>query len=145
MFSQFKPSVLNSCIGDTTQIRQYSTGKELPSLTTELKEIIYGLLLGDLYIDKQPCCRKARIQFLSGGKKFQYAMHLYSIFAPYCGTSPRVSTVHLKRSGKSYETVRFKTLSSFQFNEFRSLFYPNGIKIVPASIGELLTARSLAL
>ena len=30
------------------------------------------------------------------------------------------------------------------FTEFRDLFYPNGVQIVPPIIGELLTARGLA-
>jgi hypothetical protein len=30
------------------------------------------------------------------------------------------------------------------FNEYRDLFYSNGVKIVPPTIGELLTARGLA-
>jgi hypothetical protein len=40
--------------------------------------------------------------------------------------------------------VTFKTYSLPCFNELYHLFYPAGIKVVPANIGELLTPFSLA-
>jgi len=48
------------------------------------------------------------------------------------------------RTGKHYGSISFNTLSSPIFNEFYGLFYPEGVKIVPHTIGDLLTARSLA-
>jgi hypothetical protein len=66
-------------------------------------------------------------------------MHLYSIFEPYCGTAPKVYT---RPTGKVY--IRFTTLSSPKLTEFHDLFYSNGVKTVPPTIGDILTARSLA-
>lgn len=50
----------------------------------------------------------------------------------------------LKSTNKVYSTLYLNTRSLPCFNEFYSLFYLNGKKIVPKNIGKLLTARSLA-
>jgi hypothetical protein len=71
-------------------------------------------------------------------------MHLYSLFQSYCGSQPKHSTATLKSTGRSYERLSFSTLSSPIFTELHSLFYLKGIKVVPAGIGDLITARSLA-
>lgn len=44
----------------------------------------------------------------------------------------------------AYESAYFYTLAFPCLNYYRELFYPNGTKIVPANIGQLLTARGLA-
>jgi hypothetical protein len=55
---------------------------------------------------------------------------------------PFAPKVYTRPTGKAY--ISFQTLCSPMFNEYRVLFYSNGVKIVPPTIGELLTARGLA-
>jgi hypothetical protein len=95
--------------------------------------------LGDLHIQKRTANSNANLQFWQGIVNAEYLMHLYSLFESYCGSAPKVYTRH---SGKA--NVYFNTLTSPVFTEFNSLFYLDGVKHVPANIGELLTARSLA-
>jgi hypothetical protein len=49
-----------------------------------------------------------------------------------------------KRTGKISPTIRFQTRALPCFNEFFDLFYPEGKKIVPLNIGDLLTPLGLA-
>jgi len=43
-----------------------------------------------------------------------------------------------------YYNIAFNTRSLPCLNYYRDLFYPNGVKVVPANIGLLLTDRALA-
>jgi hypothetical protein len=114
-------------------------------------------------LTRRPSCSKAarsglRPPFEQGSCHSDYILHLYGLLKGYCGTPPPAFwTLHVrsknasgysyvdKRTGKTYTSIRFITLSSPIFNEFRSLFYSdNGTKRVPANIGDLLTPRALA-
>jgi len=55
---------------------------------------------------------------------------------------PFAPKVYTRPTGKAY--IRFTTLSSPKLTEFHDLFYSNGVKTVPPTIGDILTARSLA-
>jgi LAGLIDADG DNA endonuclease family len=67
------------------------------------------------------------------------------LFKDYCGTPLQVSNHKpSKITGKEYSFIRFNTLAFPCFNEFYALFSPNGIKVIPLNIGELLTPIGLA-
>lgn len=70
----------------------------------------------------------------------EYVFALFEIFKDFCGTPPQ------KEWNKTFSTfsVWFSTLHCPVFNPYYELFYPNGVKVVPINIGELLTARGLA-
>ena len=106
----------------------------------ELKEIIIGLALGDLYIRRR--AKNTCLCFKQSSKNEEYILHLYSLFQEYCLTSPRKYKAKLK--GKTYESIVFDTLTYSVFNYYHELFYKDNKKVVPLSIGEHLTARSLA-
>lgn len=98
------------------------------NLSSEIKEIIIGLCLGDLY--RKSSTRNA---MLEQGK---YILHLYEL--KYCRSKPQYSDRKPDlRTNKRY--IRFQTRSLPCFNEFQ---YTEGKKIIP--INELLTARGLA-
>jgi hypothetical protein len=122
-----------------TPIRHYRTPRDLPPLTAEQLETIVGCILGDFNIKKESPTKNACLRFAQGSANSEYLMHLYSLFQSHCGTAPKVYT---RPTGKAY--ISFQTLCSPMFNEYRDLFYSNGVKIVPPTIGELLTARGLA-
>ena len=86
----------------------------------------------------------ALLQFWQGIYNAQYLHHLYSIFEPFCVTAPKMASSFDKRTGTTTQSIYFRTRSHPMFTEFRDLFYPNGVQIVPPIIGELLTARGLA-
>jgi hypothetical protein len=117
------------------------------SLSTDLEEIIIGLILGDLFAEKIKPKSNTRLQFKQSIKNEVYIDHLYSLFNNYCSSSPKVTISVDKRPGKKELNVskKFWTLSLPCFNKFRELFYDNkGVKFIPDNLEEFITARSLA-
>lgn len=113
------------------------TFEDIPS---ELKDIIIGLGLGDLYIRKRN--NNTCLCFKQSLKHEEYIMHLYSLFQEYCKMSPRIKNAPL--NGKIHQSIYFDTLTYEAFNYYFELFYKNKKKIVPLNIQELLTAKGLA-
>lgn len=117
---------------------------ELPD---SLKEIIIGLMLGDLFAEKLKTNSNTRLQFKQSNKNMEYIHHLYLIFKDYCGTGPKVNTYFDKRPEKQEIniSIKFWTLSLPCFNLFREIFYnETGTKIIPHNLENIITARSLA-
>jgi len=112
--------------------------KSQMTLSKELKEISTGLLLGDLNAEKRG--GNVRFSFSQGLVHKNYLDHLYKLYSSFCSMVPKTSSrAPDKRTGLIYSTIRFKTLSLPCFNEFYDLFYPNGQKVVPLNIADLLT------
>lgn len=104
------------------------------SISPEIHNILIGLLLGDLYIDKQAI--NARLKFEQGLINESYLLHLYNLFKDYCGTSPKHNNRKPKpQTGNINNTVYFNTYSLPCFNYYHDLFYFNKVKIVPLNIG----------
>ena len=57
-------------------------------ILSELKDVIIGLGLGDLYIRKRN--KNTCLCFKQSLKHEEYIMHLYSLFQEYCKMSPRI-------------------------------------------------------
>jgi len=113
------------------------------SLSQKEKEILVGLLLGDLHAEKRNA--NTRFKFIQSTIHEEYLLDLYELFKDFCSGNPKIQNPQPdKRTGKVYSTVRFNTYSLPCFNEFYNLFYLDGIKIVPQNIAELLTPIGLA-
>lgn len=104
------------------------------TLSAELREISIGLLLGDLYSQKQNV--NVRFKFSQGIVHKEYLLHLYELFKNYCPNSPKIYN-------GLQSSIYFRTYSLPIFNELHELFYPLGTKIVPVNIYELLTPLGL--
>jgi len=119
--------------------------REAFSLPEELKQILVGLMLGDLNAQKQTINSNVRLRFEQGLVHEQYLMHLYELFKSYCLAAPKTANrLPDKRTGKVYARITFTTCTLPCFNEIYNLFYLEGKKIIPSNINELLTASSLA-
>nr|YP_010691075.1 LAGLIDADG endonuclease [Phellinus igniarius]WBU93176.1 LAGLIDADG endonuclease [Phellinus igniarius] len=129
-------------------IRFYRTSSKFNlKLTSELEEIIIGLMLGDLHAEKLTPNSNTRLQFKQSIKNKNYIDHLYSLYKIYCNSEPTVNTSLDKRAGKRDLNVSIKiwTSSIPCFNKFRELFYESsGKKHVPLELEKLITPRSLA-
>ena len=91
------------------------------SLTEDLKAILVGLALGDLFIKKQSV--NARLEIKQGTIHKEYLLHLYELFKFYCSSAPKLQIgAPDKRTGKVYSFIRFTTYSLPCFNEFLDLF-----------------------
>jgi hypothetical protein len=84
------------------------------SLTAELKGILVGLILGDLYIAKTYV--NPRLEFKQGTVHDEYLLHLYELFKIYCPSGPnlRIGTPD-KRTGKVYSATYFTPRSCSVF------------------------------
>jgi LAGLIDADG DNA endonuclease family len=116
-------------------------------LSTDLKEIIIGLMLGDLFAEKINPNSNTRLQFKQSIKNKVYIDYLYNIFKEYCNSEPKETYSVDKRPRKKEfnVSIKFWTQSLPCFNQFRELFYDqSGKKIIPLNLEEIIAARSLA-
>ena len=114
-------------------------------LSEDLREILVGLLMGDLCMQKRTVNSNPNLKFEQGLVHKDYLFHLYGLFSIYCRSTPQITNrLPDKRTGNIYTRVTFSTYSLPCFSELYNLFYPEGKKIIPSNIGELLTASSLA-
>ena len=82
------------------------------TLSAELKAILIGLLLGDLYMRKQKLGINPYLVFLQGLIHKEYLLHLYSLFESYCRMVPTISNPSAdKRTGKFYSIIYFNSYS----------------------------------
>jgi len=114
------------------------------SLSEKQKEILVGLLLGDLYAHIVGRCVNVKLTFRQGIVHEEYLSHLYDLFSNFCPQGPKIqNSLPDIRTGKVYSAIYFLTYSLPCFNDIYKLFYLNGKKKIPANIGQLLTPLSL--
>jgi len=105
--------------------------------------VIVGLILSDGYVAySNKRAKSARLVFDQSLAHSPYFWFVFFILAPYCSSYPSIYKRTLR--GNRFFSICFFTRSLPCFTELRSLFYPNGVKIVPYNIYELLTPGALA-
>ena len=120
----------------------YRKSKIYSEISIELKEIIVGLILGDLYVRRRYKNSNTSFHFKGGLVHKEYLEHLYELFKCYCNKVIRIKNTKL--CNKIHQSIYFDTLTNKDFNYYHELFYKDNIKIIPKNISELLTPRSLA-
>jgi hypothetical protein len=101
-------------------------------LTEEHKNILIGLLLGDVFAEKRSPNGNTRIRFDQSTKHEAYLFHLYDLFKSFCASAPiTINRPAALKTGLIYSSNYFTTFSLPCFNELHNLFYPKGKKIVP--------------
>lgn len=93
------------------------------------RDILVGLMLGDGHLEYDGY-RGARLQVKQSKEKKEYVKWLYSHFATLTKTPPQ----QRQDTKQWYLGTRFFE----DFEEFRKLFYVNRIKVVPATVADLL-------
>lgn len=101
-------------------------------------------MLGDGSLAKRKENRNARYHVRMSFIHQNEIMQLYQVFSNLVQTPVKLSSTFNAKINKEYKIWSFMTLSYPCLNEYRELFYPNGIKIVSNNIQELLTTRGLA-
>jgi len=131
---------LQSTVGMKFTRKQLATVR-LPAYT---KGVIVGLILSDgwLIISNS---KNARLGFAQSGDHSEYFWFVFFSLSHYCSSYPRVrirTNVLLSRK----ETISLQLFTRLMpcMTELHSLFYPEGVKIVPQNIYELLTPVALA-
>jgi len=115
------------------------------TLSEELRQILVGLLLGDLYAQKPKGGVNVYLGFKQSIVHKDYLLHLYDLFKIFSSQAPKLSNMapH-KLTGKVYSSMWFNTWSLPCFLSLYELFYVAGSKVVPSNIDELLTPLGLA-
>jgi hypothetical protein len=129
---------------DNNNNNKYGPDNVTP-LNSYVQQMITGLILSDGTLVKK---------YQGGGTYFQMAQsiifksfifYVHSLFftAGFCNMiAPTLKTTNIK--GKEYSYYSFNTKSLTDFNKLRELWYPQGIKIIPLNIEELLTPIAIA-
>jgi len=140
---------LNLVIWGTNLTSQVGTGRFTKQVSNMIKfppyqySVIIGLLLSDGWIVfSSKTSKNARLGFKQYRAHSKYLWFVFNILSHYCSDSPQLrSTI---RAGSRHYSLEFFSRSLPCMTELRSLFYPNGVKIVPNNIYELLTPVALA-
>jgi hypothetical protein len=98
--------------GETKRVNLTKGEKEAFSLSSELTDIIIGLVLGDLNVqkDKRAVNGNARLRFVQGTVHKEYLFEVYELLKDYCSVGPKIIT-HLpdKKTGIVHSSIRFST------------------------------------
>lgn len=86
--------------------------------------------------------KNARLGFKQSLAQSTYVFHVFNLLSHYCSSTPRLITNF--RAGKTHYGFQFFTRSLPCFTKLHSLFYPQGTKIIPENLYELLTPVALA-
>lgn len=106
-------------------------------MSEEERAIVIGSLLGDAHL--KLTTRSWSVQFLHSGTQKDYIFWKYKKLATLATQPPRSWKNFDVRYGKYYTSWKFQTHCSAETNELHSVFYPEGTKIIPCGIKDLLT------
>ena len=141
LFGNARPEVVRPTFDSrTTKL------KNLPPLTDRQREIVVGSLLGDGYISMNNISGMFCKTQCAASK--EYVEWHFKELGPYSlSMRPRTRAAHdittrIRKPG-TRKSIEFKTCSHPKFVEYRSQWYPNGIKVIPEDIE--LTPLSLAV
>jgi hypothetical protein len=110
-------------------------------LTDKQHQIIVGNLLGDGSICKSG--KSAYFSIAQSRAHKEYIDWLYEELLPFSRAVSEISNTD--KNGKEFYGNCLQTISTPEFLEYRNLFYPNDVKIVPKDINNRLTDLSLAV
>lgn len=94
------------------------------------KKILVGKILGDGSLVATVSGKSFKFQVEHSIKQKEYVDWVAEIFQDWILSPPK--------SLEKHNSYRFRTISHPEITEFRKIFYPNGKKIVPLNIHELL-------
>lgn len=118
--------------------------KNIIPLTEKQKEVLIGIMLGDLNIQKRSKKGNYRLRFEMTSKNKIYIYHLYDLFKNYVLKEPYL--IQRKNIlGNLVETIRFHTISHPHFDFLGEIFIKENRKIISInSITKYFTPISLS-
>ena len=128
-------------------LQKYRLMSVLPSY---LDQVVFGLLLSDGSVERPTRTGGARLSVIFGINTLPYLTHLFKLFASLTDSGILHIKVKDKITGKSYTTVRFKTVMEPLFVYYYELFYcidevtQRYVKRVPENIASWMTPVVLA-
>lgn len=131
---------LPSMVGEGRLTKQESNMIKIPPYQFS---VIIGLLLSDGWLIVPGVDRRnARLGFSQSFSRSAYVWFVFDILSFYCNHCP--SLRKRSRSSIPFYSFEFHSRVLSCFTELHSLFYPQGVKVVPDNIYDLLTPVALA-
>lgn len=109
-------------------------------LLGERKSVLVGTVLGDACLAKHGHYHRLQVKHSLAQKDL--VLWKYEHFQILGGKGPNMFPQHL--NGKDYPAIRFTTRTSPELTHWARVFYPDGKKIVPPDIENLLDPLALA-
>jgi LAGLIDADG DNA endonuclease family protein len=106
------------------------------------REILVGILLGDACLETQNAGRSYRLKIEQGIRHAEYVQHLYWVLRDWVLSPPRPKQGQTR--GTTTLNLAFQTVSHYELSLYGELFYRERRKVVPDTVGVLLTERGLA-
>jgi len=106
--------------------------------------VVVGIILSDGYIQITKNGINARLQFGQSIIHFEYFWFVFQLLSPLCISLPYLSSQVYK--GVTFFTLRLSTRALPFLTDLYTLFYVNGVKVIPAEeiMYNLLTPIALA-
>lgn len=111
------------------------------TLTSQQREVLVGLLLGDGHLETQNGGKTYRLKVEHSESQKDYTEWLFQLFLPLCEQSVLYRKV--KKNGKAYVGFRTRSLGIFRF--YAQQFYREKKKEMPKMIGKLLSEIGIAI
>lgn len=113
--------------------------KKSLKLTKFQRELIVGMLLGDAHLETQSQGRIYRLKVEQSFKQKEFVDWLYAEFKAWTNQEPK------KRIVRDLVRYGFTTYSHGNLRFYGQQFYSKGKKVIPKTIGKLLTPATLAV
>ena len=105
------------------------------------KEFLIGTILGDGNLRFVGRNLEASLIIDHGLAQKDYVLWKYEIMKNWVLTEPKeLNRAYHKDKSRTLKSLRFSTMSHHEFTSLYRTFYKDGVKIIPESIGELLTS-----
>lgn len=143
--SIIKTSLFLTMSLNSTFIKKIKGDKRIGPHSIDILSIIFGSLLGGGDLERKK--DGTRITFFQEAMHVKYLLWLHNKLATWGYCNPTVPTIgkRLGKKGKVRKIIRFATWTYTSFDWIYDLWYVNGVKVVPQSIGDYLTPLSLAI
>ena len=132
--------ILSSSVGLGRYTKQVSNMIRIPAYQ---QSVITGLILSDGWLTfGSKTSKSARLGFKQSLSNSAYFWFVFSLLSPYCSSIPNFISTNRKETNTYALQILTRSLPCF--TELHSIYYPNGIKRIPADIFYLLTPIALA-
>ena len=95
-----------------------------------IKEILFGSILGDGKLEMAPRAVNARFGFIQSEDKKEYFIFVLEKLSTLCSAKYRVYEYFDQRTGKTYKSLNFWTRALPILSELYNIFYFNKVKVV---------------
>jgi len=114
------------------------------SLSRKQKSILFGIILGDGYLQKTGK-KNARLRLEHGGNQKEYLLWKVKELGKFFQSKPKyLERIHAV-SKRKYSYWRHQSQSTPYLGKLRNIFYPDGKKKIPEDLERYLTPITLAV